>query len=406
MPETAPGAFTTYSSHVNAAQWQSFEMRMRQRRAARLILRAQTALEQEKVEEAEAALEEARTLDSSAPDLETLRARMTPAGQPPATMPAFRLPEDSDGLAVASAEAVRPVVGNPISELALYDLDDVEATANPEETPSRRSIRVPLAIAASLLLVTMLAWWSRSARVAPGPAPVVAAPAPSEPALVRVAETTVAPMATGPAVPVAPAIERQPIEPSAPTPAATPADNLTASLPSAAAAAAPIPAQPVNPVDPLREERAEPVASLPVRNGVDTIAPGAASALETLVALPPPPAPVEANPAPVDEAPSVRRVLSQYEAAYSSLDAAAARRVWPTLDARALSRAFDALESQHVALGRCDVSVTGTAARADCHGSAQWTPKVGGGTRTEARVWSFDLRKAGSDWRIVDAIVR
>jgi hypothetical protein len=212
---------------------------------------------------------------------------------------------------------------------------------------------------------------------------------------------------TGTTGAAAPAIERQPIEPSALTPADTAGDNLTASLPEAAPTAPAIPERPVNPVEALREERAEPAASLPVREGVDTIGPAAATVLEPpALAAPPPPAPVEAQPGPVDESPSVRRVLSQYEAAYSSLDAAAARRVWPTLDDRALSRAFDALQSQHVALGRCEVSVAGPAARAECHGSAQWTPKVGGGSRTEAREWSFDLRKTGGEWRIVDAIVR
>ena len=146
----------------------------------------------------------------------------------------------------------------------------------------------------------------------------------------------------------------------------------------------------------------------PARNGIDGAFP---------ITTPPPAPPAVAPPAattppgrgpePVDEAASVRRVLSQYEAAYSSLDASAARRVWPDLDSRALARAFGGLQSQHVSLGHCDVSVTGGGARAACRGTAEWTPKVGGGSHSQARSWAFDLRKGdGGEWRIVDAIVR
>src|SRR6266508_3013683 len=117
MPETVPGAFVTLPSHVNAAQWQTFEMRMRQRRAARLILRAQTAIEQGHVEEAAEALDEARTLDSSAPDIETLRARIAPPEQPATTVPvvpvvpAFR---PAAGTPVPVVPAFRPAAGTPV----------------------------------------------------------------------------------------------------------------------------------------------------------------------------------------------------------------------------------------------------------------------------------------------------
>ena len=71
MSDSAPGVIGTAPSQVSAAQWQSFEMRMRKRRATRLMVRAQASLEQGLVAEAEAALEEARTLDSS-PEIEAL----------------------------------------------------------------------------------------------------------------------------------------------------------------------------------------------------------------------------------------------------------------------------------------------------------------------------------------------
>jgi hypothetical protein len=102
----------------------------------------------------------------------------------------------------------------------------------------------------------------------------------------------------------------------------------------------------------------------------------------------------------------VRATLARYESAYSQLNADAAGAVWPGLNRRALARAFDGLSSQHVRLGRCDVRIVGESAVAECAGSATWTPKVGGGTRNEQRLWQFRLRNASSGWQIVGATVR
>jgi hypothetical protein len=108
----------------------------------------------------------------------------------------------------------------------------------------------------------------------------------------------------------------------------------------------------------------------------------------------------------VDARAAVRATLARYEAAYSNLNVSAARAVWPAVDERALSRAFDGLSSQHVALDRCDVTVTGPTAHATCSGSAEWTPKVGGGQRRQSRRWAFDLANAGGTWQIVRADAR
>jgi hypothetical protein len=104
----------------------------------------------------------------------------------------------------------------------------------------------------------------------------------------------------------------------------------------------------------------------------------------------------------------IRDALSRYEAAYGALNAAAARAVWPSVDAAALARAFDNLESQRVSLGRCSIAVATDArsARATCAGTATWTPKVGGGTTTGQRTWLFDLAHTGSEWQIVNATTR
>jgi hypothetical protein len=101
----------------------------------------------------------------------------------------------------------------------------------------------------------------------------------------------------------------------------------------------------------------------------------------------------------------VRSVLAQYENAYTNLDAAAARAVWPGVDERALTRAFSGLQSQQLSLGRCDVAVKGATAHANCLGRASWTPKVGTG-RSQTRQWDFTLQNAGGAWKIVSAQAR
>jgi hypothetical protein len=108
----------------------------------------------------------------------------------------------------------------------------------------------------------------------------------------------------------------------------------------------------------------------------------------------------------VDARSAVRAALARYEAAYTSLNASAARAVWPAVDERALARAFDGLSSQRVELDRCDVTVTGSTAHALCSGSAEWTPKVGGGQRRQNRRWAFELANASGAWQIVRADAR
>lgn len=132
---------------------------------------------------------------------------------------------------------------------------------------------------------------------------------------------------------------------------------------------------------------------------------------------PPDPAPADAAEPPTDAAPpevragvaeeaAVRAALLGYETAYSRLDVEAAGAVWPGLDRKALARAFDGLTSQRVSLGACDVRVVGEAAIAGCAGSATWTPKVGGGTRSQQRQWHFRLKNAPAGWHIVGVMAR
>lgn len=110
---------------------------------------------------------------------------------------------------------------------------------------------------------------------------------------------------------------------------------------------------------------------------------------------------------PVGETGEIAETLHRYADAYARLDATAARAVWPTVDQRALARAFDGLESQGLTFDHCDVAVAGAAATAICRGRARYVPKVGSREPlVERRQWTFRLRKAESGWEIVQAEAR
>lgn len=72
VPPTGP---PRPASHTSTHEWQSFEVRMRLRRAQRCVLRCEVALGAGFVADARDALDEARRLDSSTPTLEELQAR-------------------------------------------------------------------------------------------------------------------------------------------------------------------------------------------------------------------------------------------------------------------------------------------------------------------------------------------
>jgi ketosteroid isomerase-like protein len=112
-------------------------------------------------------------------------------------------------------------------------------------------------------------------------------------------------------------------------------------------------------------------------------------------------------PEPLNETAAVRAALAKYANAYTDLDAAAVRAVWPSVDQAGLTRAFSALDAQQVTFDRCDVQVTGAAGRATCAGTTMWRPKIGGGgAREQNRTWNFVLKNAGGSWQIVKAEVR
>ncbi len=261
--------------------------------------------------------------------------------------------------------------------------------------PARRRYAALAATAVCLSVLALAAWMTRHAwlgpspepphhasagadivlrapagSVSPAPPPVEPVPSDPEPEPPKSLNAAVAPQPQEPEVALAAPRSRAPLDSAVPASAA-PLEPLA--LPEVADAPAPVPLLPESNTEKLTAP--DPAADRPVAESrADSTA--------------------------------IRRTLARYEAAYTDLDASAARAVWPTVDQRALARAFDGLAAQRVALNDCDVLVTGTTARANCSGVATWTAKVGGGQRSEPRRWTFELKNEAGSWQIVRAEIR
>jgi hypothetical protein len=98
---------------------------------------------------------------------------------------------------------------------------------------------------------------------------------------------------------------------------------------------------------------------------------------------------------------SIRQLLQRYEDAYDHRDVQTAATLWPSLDQRALTRAFASLDRQDVSFDRCDIDASEERGSAVCVGTVRYVPSVGRGTEKEGRItWTFDLTRSGEDWRI------
>jgi hypothetical protein len=140
-----------------------------------------------------------------------------------------------------------------------------------------------------------------------------------------------------------------------------------------------------------------PARSVPMPASIETRA-GAPSTAASVV-----PAAVT----PAAEQGRVEEVLRRYARAYDQLDASAARAVWPTVDEKALARAFQNLASQNVSFHNCDIDIRGAVANASCRGQASFVGKVGNREpRTESMGWRFELRRDGDAWKIEQAEMR
>jgi hypothetical protein len=130
-------------------------------------------------------------------------------------------------------------------------------------------------------------------------------------------------------------------------------------------------------------------------------------------AAPPEPAPLPVTTPVITAVPEaldrrdVTATLNAYAHAFAQLDARAARAVWPSVDERALARAFAGLASQDIAFDDCAINVHGARADAACRGTASYIAKVGKDERrVEPRTWQFHLEREGDDWKIATAEAR
>ena len=116
-----------------------------------------------------------------------------------------------------------------------------------------------------------------------------------------------------------------------------------------------------------------------------------------------PPAEVAPAPAPAPtDRQIIQGILGEYQAAFSELDANAARAVWPGVNTGAHERAFGQLERQALRFNACSIAIIGTGATARCQGTTTYVPRVGKPTeRTDSRQWQIDLKKTGDRWAIV-----
>ncbi len=351
--------------HVSTSYWNSFESRMRRRRAERCVLRAEAALAAGDEAAAVAALAEAHELSPfDTPDIETLRSRMASPREVFAVTPP---PERRTPwvLSIAAAVVVLGLIlGGFALSMRLDRAPEVPASAAVHEPA------IPPSTSAELHAERPEPARSAVSPVPPPPDAAVQAAAPLVPSQPRVPEAD---------------LQRVAYTPPPPAVGTAGSEALPAVLGagSSVSLATPDPPLAVPPEIP----------ALPLEN---------ASAPAGSLALTEPPPPPTAPPV----EPRIRAVLSSYEAGFDTLDATAVHRVWPGVDERSLARAFDGLASQSVSLGDCTIAVRGETATAQCQGSTTWAPKVGGGSRTEARRWEFALRNGGGSWVIVRADVR
>ena len=98
---------------------------------------------------------------------------------------------------------------------------------------------------------------------------------------------------------------------------------------------------------------------------------------------------------------AIQTVLTQYRTAYRDLDAGAAQAVWPSVDAKALRKAFERLEEQHLIFNSCQIAVSDARAVVSCDGSARYVPRVGNrDPHDDRRQWEFTLSKVDDVWLI------
>ncbi len=379
-------------SGVNAQSWLGFEQRIQERRFRALLDAMNHAITAGDTIEARVALEEARELRPDAPELAAIEERIA----------AIPIPVQTPATAFIRSRVLGAVMLLLVGITLLMGIDWIRSADAPiPET-------VPVAASPELPVATPVA-----VQAEPEQAPVTIVPPPAAGDLV--APATVGTAGLDRAIPTRPA---NPLPQPPPFRAATAIESAAPpameARPGTAIEARPRPINGETPDDfvfvppqPAAVSRQPAVSSLLLPPGATSQGPGP----RPLAAAPTPAAAaVVASPIPAPargDQTSVAAVLNQYARAYGQLDANAAREVWPTVNERALARAFAGLTSQDVAFDDCEIDVRGARANASCRGKASYVGKIGSGEqRTESRTWRFELRRDGDDWKIENAEAR
>lgn len=391
-------------SGVDAQSWLGFEQRIQERRYRALLESAEVALNNGNGDAARLALSEARELRPDAEEVMRLGERIAriPAAMPPVGLAAYvqsRTLKAAMMLLVGIALLVGIDWWRSGPEVA-----EVRPIAAAAPAIAADELRVPEPITMTSTTVPTPVDQPRPVEAQPSvPVPVASTGFTSRRAAVDVGH--VAPVTT-PARPLRTAtlVEPAVIDGEVPDDYVAPQQRRVAE-PAALASVSRTP--PIAQPSPLGTGSLG--AGSPAANVVRQPASIATMTNTSSTAVPSPAAAAPAVVATVSRADETRvaQVLNQYARAYGQLDASAARAVWPSVDERALARAFSGLASQDVSFDSCDIDVRGATANASCRGRARYVGKIGSREeRNEPRQWRFELRRDGDAWKIETAEAR
>jgi hypothetical protein len=398
-PAVAPPRERFVPCGVDAQSWIGFEARIQERRYRALLVAVNAALASGDGPAARVALDEARELRPQAPELRPLTARvallpLTMTTPDPASATVW---SRAFGAVALLCIGVAFVIGIEWLRPAHAPAASAAVTQPLAQQAEAADLQPPVSAGPVSAGPTVVARTAPAAERLPAEAPV-AAPVHDTDAVgtvgvehVATAEESGRAAATRPSSFPPPPVVDAPAPPDGEIP-----DNYVAASPRRESGAiAPLPSLTSSPAPAIGPGPA-PYANVARQPSSIVSSPAPAAAVAT-------PAAVPAVASRTDES-RVAQVLNRYAHAYGTLDASAAHAVWPSVDERALARAFSSLASQNIAFDGCDINVSGTTASASCRGRASYVAKVGSREpRSEARTWQFELRRDGDAWTIENA---
>ena len=320
-------------------------------------------------------------------------------------------------LAFAAVEPLRfspPLLNaSPVAPATRYA--SVEIWRPPRHLPAA-GIAVSACTLLALLLVVDAPGWIRSTSDRP---PVPSMPASEPPAIALPQPAPLAPLPAGVAAQAPRPIGSVPSERATSRHAAPaqsprlPAETRVARglsplkatpLASREVIVEPPPSPQVLPVEPRAPVNAAPPIAAPPLDVPTAVRPSIAAAPRSETTRPEATRPEAAS---SSDANLIGGVLNRYRGAFSVLDATAARTVWPSVDHRALERAFAQLDEQEIAFDACQIDIDGVRAAAKCRGRARYVAKVGSRSpHTAERQWDFRLQKVDDRWIIEGVATR